>query len=183
MRSHTLDFQPPVWSHEKKHCLLVILAVLKGVELKTVRVLHGPNLNMLGRREVEHYGDWPLEKIDRAMADVGRELGLRVEAYQTNEEGRYVELIQQAADAADFLILNPGALTHTSIAIRDALLAVELPAVEVHLSNIHAREPFRRVSHIADVVIGRIEGMGPQGYLLALQFAAKFLESDAEPVD
>lgn len=149
--------------------------------MKTVRVLHGPNLNMLGQREAEHYGQWRLDQIDRALGELGDELGLRLECYQTNEEGRYVEFIQEASGSADFLLLNPGALTHTSIAIRDALLAVGLPTVEVHLSNVYARESFRHQSHIADVVLGRIMGMGPHSYLLALRFAAAYLSGETAP--
>ena len=149
--------------------------------MKTVRVLHGPNLNMLGSREVEHYGDWSLQQIDRALADLSAQLNLSCESFQTNNEGRYVELIQQSKGAADFLLLNPGALTHTSIAIRDALLAVGLPCVEVHLSNIYAREPFRHTSHIADVVVGRIMGMGAHSYLLALRFASAYLQTSPAP--
>lgn len=140
-------------------------------------MLHGVNINLLGARQTEIYGDWSLEKIDGALCELGEELSLNVRTFQTNDEGRYIEMIQSAPDQADFLILNPGAWTHTSIAIRDALLACGLPALEIHLSNIEAREPFRHTSHIADVVIGRVAGLGPQGYLAALRFAREFLKN------
>ncbi len=151
--------------------------------MKTVRVLNGPNLNLLGQRDVEIYGRWTLEQINEAMDDMAGELGLQVEALQTNDEAQYIEWIHNTPENADFLVLNPGAWTHTSIAIRDALLAIDVPAVEVHLSNVYAREPFRHVSHIADVVIGRIIGLGPAGYLLALQFADTQLDEKEESED
>ncbi len=151
--------------------------------MKTVCVLNGPNLNLLGQRDVEIYGRWTLEEINVAMEDMAKELDVTVVSRQTNDEAQYIEWIHDTKGNADFLILNPGAWTHTSIAIRDALLAVDVPAVEVHLSNVYAREPFRHVSHIADVVIGRIIGLGPAGYLLALQFADTQLDEIEESTD
>jgi 3-dehydroquinate dehydratase II len=148
--------------------------------VKVVRVLHGPSLNLLGKREPEVYGTKTLDQIDEALADLADELGLAVEAFQTNDESRYVELIQEASETANFLVLNPAALTHTSISVRDALQDCGLPSVEVHLSNVYAREPFRHVSHIADLVLGRIMGLGLHSYLAALRFAAHYLDSADE---
>ncbi len=138
--------------------------------LLRIVVLHGPNLNLLGTREPGLYGAHTLADVDRALADLASELGVDLTTAQSNAEGAYVDAIQQAArGGADGLLLNPGAYTHTSIAIRDALLAVGLPAVEVHLSNVHAREPFRHHSTIADVVVGRVMGFGLASYLLGLR--------------
>lgn len=135
-----------------------------------VRVLHGPNLNLLGRRETGLYGTTTLADIDAAVIRLGAELGVEVHCEQHNGEGDLVTAVQAAAgDGSAGLVINPGAYTHTSIAIRDALLAVGLPAVEVHLTNVYAREPFRHRSTIADVVVARVMGFGPQGYELALR--------------
>lgn len=136
----------------------------------TVAVLHGPNLNLLGTREPGLYGHLTLADIDRRLAELAAELGCAVRCSQHNGEGDYVDALQGAArDGAAGLLLNPAAYTHTSIAIRDALLAVGLPAVEVHLSNVHAREPFRHHSTLADVVVGRIMGFQADSYLLGLR--------------
>lgn len=139
---------------------------------KSVLVIHGPNLNFLGRREPEIYGHTTLAQIDASLATVAGKLGLAVESFQSNHEGRIVEKIQQAAGRHQALIINPAAYTHTSIAIRDALLLLDVPIVEVHLSNIAARESFRRKSVIADVVTGRIAGFGAHGYVMALEALA-----------
>lgn len=137
--------------------------------LLRIGVFHGPNLNLLGTREPGLYGAHTLADVDEALGALAAELGVELETRQTNHEGAYVEAIQAARGALDGLLLNPGAYTHTSIAIRDALLAVAVPAVEVHLSNVHAREPFRHHSTIADVVVGRVMGFGLGSYLLGLR--------------
>jgi len=136
----------------------------------SIKVVHGPNLNLLGQREPGVYGRATLADIDAALAALGAELGARVTCLQSNHEGALVDAIQACqGDGTRGLVLNPGAYTHTSIAMRDALLAVALPAVEVHLSNVHAREAFRHHSTIADIVVGRVMGFGPDSYLLGLR--------------
>ncbi len=144
--------------------------------MKKIVVIHGPNLNLLGRREPEVYGSEGLETINDKIREAGREAGLAVETFQSNSEGGIVEKIQQCADEAKMIIINPAAYTHTSVAIRDALLSVNIPAIEVHLSNIYKREAFRKKSFISDVVVGQISGFGPFGYLLALQVAVRYLD-------
>lgn len=134
-----------------------------------VTVIHGPNLNMLGTREPDIYGSTRLEDIDVALKALGEELGLEVETFQSNFEGEIVERIQKLAGTSGGLIINPAAFTHTSVAIRDALLILDMPIVEVHLSNIHARESFRQESMISDVVSGLIAGFGADGYSMALR--------------
>ena len=138
----------------------------------SVLVIHGPNLNLLGNREPEIYGHTTLADIDDKLIGLGRELGIRVETFQSNSEGAIVDRIQQARGRADVLIINPAAYTHTSIAIRDAIGALEVPVIEVHLSNVYKREPFRHHSTVADIVEGRIMGFGAEGYELALRAAA-----------
>lgn len=138
-------------------------------------VIHGPNLNLLGEREPEVYGRTTLPDIDRELKRLGRELGLTVDTFQSNSEGAIVDCIQQARGKADVILINPGAYTHTSIAIRDAFGAVAIPLIEVHLSNVYKREPFRHKSTIADVAVGRIMGFGAEGYYLALRAAARIL--------
>lgn len=133
-----------------------------------VRVLHGPNLNLLGTREPEVYGRATLAEVDADLVALGVELGCEVVASQHNGEGELVDAIQGAA-RFDGVLINPAAYTHTSVAIRDALVAVGVPFVEVHLSNVHAREPFRHHSTLADVALGRIMGFGPASYLLGLR--------------
>jgi 3-dehydroquinate dehydratase-2 len=139
---------------------------------KTVWVLHGPNLNLLGTREPGVYGATTLAQIDRMLVDEGASAGVRVETFQSNHEGALVERIHAArgADVA-FIVINPAAFTHTSVAIRDALAGVAIPFVEVHLSNVHKREPFRHHSYLSDLAVGVIAGLGPTGYRCALQFA------------
>lgn len=135
---------------------------------KKILVIHGPNLNLLGAREPQFYGAQTLEDIDGAIADLGRRLELDVDAFQSNHEGVIVEKIQEARGRYHGLILNTAAYTHTSIAIRDAVSLLDIPVVEVHLSNIYKREPFRHHSLLADVVTGQITGFGGTGYLLGL---------------
>jgi 3-dehydroquinate dehydratase-2 len=133
-------------------------------------VLHGPNLNLLGSREPEIYGSETLAEVDAALQRFGAEVGVRVETFQSNHEGALIDRIQQAKTAGfSALIINPGGYTHTSVALRDAIAAVALPTMEVHLSNIHARETFRQHSYIAPVAIGQICGLGTIGYELAIR--------------
>lgn len=145
-------------------------------------VIHGPNLNLLGSREPEVYGTRTLEEIDRALKTLGRELGIRVESFQSNSEGALVDRIQACRGRAGAVILNAGGYTHTSVAIRDAVAALlpEVPTIEVHLSNPSAREGFRRTSLLADVVRGRIEGLGEMSYLLALRAASALIAPRGE---
>ncbi len=142
---------------------------------KRVLVLHGPNLNLLGLREPEIYGNFKLEDIDRELNQLAGELELELRVVQTNHEGELVEAIQKAREWANVIIINPAAYTHTSVAIPDALKAVGLPAIEVHLSNVYAREEFRHRSYLAGVVRGRILGFGPDSYYLALRAAQTLL--------
>jgi 3-dehydroquinate dehydratase II len=140
--------------------------------IKRVLVLHGPNLNLLGTREPEIYGRESLEQVDRRLADAAAESGARLESFQSNQEGVLVDRIQQAGrEGVEFIVFNPAAYTHTSIALRDALAAVRIPFIEVHLSNVHAREPFRHRSYFSDLAVGTICGLGSRGYDLALAFA------------
>jgi 3-dehydroquinate dehydratase-2 len=145
-----------------------------------VLVVHGPNLNLLGAREPEIYGRTTLREIDLRLTELGRELGLSVKTFQSNIEGEIVDRIQAARGRIDLLIINPAAYTHTSIAIRDAIAALEAPVIEVHLSNVYKREPFRHHSTIADVVEGRIMGFGAESYVLALRAAVTIVAARAQ---
>jgi len=136
--------------------------------LKTIWVLNGPNLNLLGSREPELYGATTLAEIERALVEEGRRRGVAVECFQSNGEGELVTRVQEARGRADGLIVNFGAYSHTSIALADALSAVALPAVEVHVTNVHRREPFRRRLVTAAACVGAITGLGARGYHLAL---------------
>jgi len=145
-----------------------------------ILVLHGPNLNLLGERETQHYGKDTLGAINERLATRGREAGYDVEAFQSNAEAPLIERIHAAkADGTRFIIINPAAFTHTSVALRDALSAVQVPFVEVHLSNIHAREPFRHHSYFSDLAAGVIAGLGPMVYELALEAAIRRLKQPA----
>jgi len=134
-----------------------------------VAVLHGVNLNTLGRRPAEHYGTLTLPELERAVGRFAHELSLEAMFFQTNHEGEFVEELHKAPEYADGLLLNPGAWTHYAWSLRDAVEVAGLPAVEVHLSDVDAREPFRRVSVLADVVLGRVSGQGVDGYRTALE--------------
>ncbi|MGB7290462.1 MAG: type II 3-dehydroquinate dehydratase [Candidatus Macondimonas sp.] len=139
-------------------------------------LLNGPNLNLLGRREPERYGRTTLAQIVTRLEGRTRELGHRLDAFQSNAEGALIDRIQVTLeDDTDFILINPGALTHTSIGLRDALLAVARPFIEIHLTNIHAREPFRHHSYLSDVALGVICGLGDVGYDLALEAALHHL--------
>lgn len=135
---------------------------------KRVLVLHGPNLNLLGIREPDKYGQLTLEEINKRIKSHAQELNIEVSIFQSNIEGELIEAIQRSLESTDGIIINAAGYTHTSVAIRDALLAVKLPAIEVHLSNIYAREEFRHRSFIAPVCIGQITGFGANSYSLAL---------------
>ena len=141
-----------------------------------VLLLNGPNLNLLGTREPGIYGAETLESIERRAAEVAREAGHELSAFQSNAEHELINRIHRApADGVAFLVFNPGAFTHTSVALRDAITAVKLPFIEVHLSNVHAREPFRKHSYFSDIAVGVIAGLGAFGYELALRAAARQL--------
>ncbi len=144
-----------------------------------ILVLHGPNLNLLGTREPMVYGEATLAEINSMLMGLGKELGVSVEARQSNIEGELVTWIQQASSQFQGLVFNPAAYTHTSIALRDAVTGVGLPMVEVHLSNIHGREGFRRRSYLASVSLGQISGFGPQSYMLGLRALVHALQDKA----
>jgi len=143
-----------------------------------VLVMHGPNLNLLGSREPKHYGHATLDDINRTLASRGDAVSAFIETFQHNHEGALVDRIHQASrDHVDFIVINPAAYTHTSVAIRDALAAVAIPFVEVHLSNIYAREPFRHHSYLSDLAVGVVSGLGAYGYELALEYALHHLQN------
>ncbi len=139
---------------------------------KTILVLHGPNLNLLGLREPEHYGNTTLDSINQSLQNKAKLENVTLETYQSNSEADLVTKIQSVAmKKIDFVIINPAAFTHTSVAMRDALSAVKTPFIEVHLSNVYAREAFRQHSYFTDIAVGVISGLGAQGYSLALDYA------------
>ena len=141
-----------------------------------IEVLHGPNLNLLGTREPELYGTATLPEVDEQLERLGTELGATVAAYQSNHEGALVDRVQSTAPETDGYVVNAGGFTHTSVALRDALAGVARPFVEVHVTNIHAREPFRRESLLAPVAVGTVTGFGAEGYLLALRGLVRHLQ-------
>ena len=139
---------------------------------KSILVLHGPNLNLLGEREPQHYGKQTLEDIDQVLKTIASAKSIKLETMQSNSEGDLVNKIQSLhKDKVDFLIINPAAYTHTSVAMRDALSAVKVPFIEVHLSNVYAMEPFRHHSYFSDIAVAVISGLGADGYIAALNFA------------
>ena len=141
-------------------------------ERKSILVLHGPNLNLLGMREPEHYGKETLEGINRLLTEQAQAAGITLETFQSNSEADLVgKLHTLAGKSVDFIIINPAAFTHTSVALRDALAAVKIPFIEVHLSNVYAREPFRHHSYFSDIAVGVISGLGGLGYASALSYA------------
>lgn len=145
--------------------------------MATILVLNGPNLNLLGTREPEHYGADTLADIEDRLKSQAGDAGLQLDFFQSNAEHALVDKLHQARSAVDFIIINPAAFTHTSIALRDALSAIAVPFIEVHLSNVHAREAFRQHSYLSDIAQGVICGLGAQGYELALQAAIRQLNS------
>ncbi|EOX4984852.1 type II 3-dehydroquinate dehydratase [Vibrio cholerae] len=142
-----------------------------------ILVLNGPNLNLLGLREPTHYGSQTLEQIVSTLRDQAQKAGIELEHLQSNREYELIEVIHQAFGKVDFIIINPAAFTHTSVALRDALLGVAIPFIEVHLSNVHAREPFRHHSYLSDKAQGVICGLGAQGYEFALSAAIRALQA------
>jgi 3-dehydroquinate dehydratase-2 len=140
-----------------------------------ILVIHGPNLNMLGRRDPSWYGSATLEDIDTEITEVAKAFGMVAETFQSNHEGAIVERIQSAMEGCDAIIINPAAYTHTSVAIRDALEMLEIPIIEIHLSNIYRREAFRHKSYVADVATARIAGFGKAGYTMAVEAVAKMI--------
>jgi 3-dehydroquinate dehydratase-2 len=140
--------------------------------MKKILVLNGPNINMLGKREPQIYGNISLSEIEKQISRLAKELKIEIEFFQSNHEGKIVDKIQGCYKKFFGIIINPAAFTHTSVAIRDALAAVSIPTIEVHISNIYAREDFRHKSYIAPIVLGQISGLGIDGYLFALRVLA-----------
>ena len=144
--------------------------------MASILVLNGPNLNLLGKREPSVYGPTTLEQIEQHLVSSATGQGHQLETFQSNAEHKLIERIHQAGEEnIDFILFNPAAFTHTSVAIRDALLGVSIPFVEIHISNVHRREPFRHHSYFSDIAIGVIAGLGPKGYELALSFALEHI--------
>ncbi len=144
--------------------------------MKKILILHGPNLNLLGKRETDIYGEVTLEEINKKLMELAGELNVSIDVYQSNSEGELVTEIQNSMDNYDALVINPGAYTHTSIALRDAIAGAGISTVEVHLSNIYQREDFRKKSMLADVVVGQITGFGIDSYMLGLRAAANIIK-------
>ncbi|HOY69516.1 MAG TPA: type II 3-dehydroquinate dehydratase [Methylotenera sp.] len=148
---------------------------------KSILVLHGPNLNLLGMREPELYGNTTLTSINQNLIEAAKQADVTIETFQSNSEADLVSTIQSiATKKVDFVIINPAAFTHTSVAMRDALSAVKVPFIEVHLSNVFAREAFRHHSYFTDIAVGIISGLGAQGYTLALEFAVKYVKQSTK---
>jgi 3-dehydroquinate dehydratase II len=147
--------------------------------LKRIAVIHGPNLNFLGMREPEVYGTMKLDFINQEIKRRAEELRIGVDIFQSNHEGEIVDYIQQGYNNLNGIIINPGGLTHYSVVLRDALVSVKLPVIEVHISNIYQREDFRHISVIAPIAIGQISGLGPGGYLYALEAMLKIVKEES----
>ena len=147
----------------------------------TILVIHGPNLNLLGQREPEVYGHLTLDDINQQLVSQANQAQISLDTFQSNWEGAVVDRIHQAQkDGAEYIIINPAALTHTSVAVRDALLGVAIPFIEVHLSNVHAREAFRHHSYLSDKAIGVICGLGAKGYVAALDYVIEKIQSSKQ---
>lgn len=147
---------------------------------KSLLVVHGPNLNLLGHREPEHYGNLTLANIDEQLQIMAKQANIVLETYQSNAEADIVAKIQSlTVNKIDFIIINPAAFTHTSVSIRDAISAVETPFIEVHLSNVYARESFRHHSYFSDIAVGVISGLGAEGYYAAFQYAVNLLKKSS----
>jgi len=150
-----------------------------GRKAPHILVIHGPNLNLLGTREPLVYGTETLAAINKRLSALARQSGAKLSVFQSNSEGALVDRVQAALDdGVDFIVINPAAYTHTSLALRDALSAVAIPFIEIHLSNVHAREPFRRHSYFSDCAVGVICGLGSGGYDTALEFAIQYAKKD-----
>lgn len=149
--------------------------------LKSVLVIHGPNPNLLGTREPAHYGSNTLADINNQLAEQAKQAGISLDTFQSNSESELIEKIHTLVEQkTDYIIINPAAFTHTSVALRDAISGVKVPFIEVHLSNVYAREQFRHHSYFSDIAVGVISGLGAQGYFLALQFAISKLNQAAQ---
>lgn len=146
-----------------------------------ILVIHGPNLNLLGKREPEIYGSCTLDDINTRLGELAAELGVEISCFQSNHEGELVQKIQDAMGVYQAIVINPGAYTHTSVALRDAIAASGIPTVETHISNIYKREDFRKHSFISGVAVGQISGFGPDSYLLALRAAARLGKDGRKP--
>lgn len=144
---------------------------------KSILLINGPNLNLLGTREPHLYGSTSLSDVVEAAKQQSDRLGIQLHDFQSNHEGAIIDRIHQARGDCQFIIVNPGGLTHTSVALRDALLGVEIPFIEIHVSNVHAREPFRNHSYLSDKAVGVICGLGTYGYTAAIEFAARKMEA------
>ena len=154
------------------------LLIRVDIQMASILVIHGPNLNMLGMREPEKYGSTTLDEINQRLLEIAGEAGHHLIPMQSNAEYELIDRLHDARrEKIDFIIINPAAFTHTSIALRDAILASDIPFIEVHISNVHARESFRHHSYFSDIAVGVICGLGPQGYELALQSAIRKLQN------
>jgi len=157
-------------------------AILKSFFMAKILVLNGPNLNLLGTREPEYYGSQTLDSIIDEMRSLAKKSGDSIEHLQSNQEHQLIERVHAAqSDGTDFIIINPAAFTHTSVALRDALSGVKIPFIELHLSNVHAREEFRKQSYFSDIALGVISGLGAQGYQLALLAAQQHIMLQLTP--
>ncbi len=145
-----------------------------------ILVIHGPNLNLLGKREPDIYGTFTLEDVNGRLRALAEELGLEVSFFQSNHEGELVQKIQDAMGVYQAIVINPGAYTHTSVALRDAISSAGIPTIEAHISNIYKREEFRKHSYISGVAVGQITGFGPESYLLALRAAAAHVKESGK---
>ena len=141
------------------------------MSVKTISIIHGPNLNLLGEREPDHYGTFSLAEINKRLINQAKALSITIDIFQSNSESELIEKIQ--VNTSDFIIINPAAFTHSSIAMRDALSAKKIRFIEVHISNVFARESFRKESYFSDIAVGIISGLGAEGYIAALTYAAK----------